>query len=44
MCPVPALKALFGSIKRAKKAGSSRQEKKAARGAFARDASKEGLQ
>jgi len=41
--PVPRLDELFGSVKLGRPAASSREEKRAARDAIARDASREGL-
>jgi bifunctional DNA-binding transcriptional regulator/antitoxin component of YhaV-PrlF toxin-antitoxin module len=41
--PVPRLDDLFGSVKLGRPAGSSREEKQAARDAIAREASREGL-
>ena len=40
--PVPRLDELFGSIKLNRSAASTREEKQAARGAIAREASREG--
>ncbi|MGO8677208.1 MAG: type II toxin-antitoxin system PrlF family antitoxin [Limisphaerales bacterium] len=41
--PVPRLDEIFGSVKLGRSAASSREEKRAARHAIAREASKEGL-